>query len=97
MRSYQSGLPENMVLYSLTLTDASRIPLTKLGSQALSVSIPVPEALQGQELRVVTLDRNGQLERLEAAIADDTKIVRFSMNSPSMIGIYGLAENGGID
>ena len=37
------------------------------------------------------------LERLEAAIADDTKIVRFSMNSPSMIGIYGLAENGGID
>ncbi len=97
MRSYQSGLPENMVLYSLTLTDASGIPLTKLGSQALSVSIPVPEALQGQELRVVTLDRNGQLERLEAAIADDTKIVRFSMNSPSMIGIYGLAENGGID
>ena len=65
-RSFQSGIPEGMAIYNLTLTDGSGIPLMKLGNRALDVEIPVPEGLQGRRLRVVALDANGQLEAVEA-------------------------------
>ena len=95
LRSYQSGIPEDMVLYGLTLTDASGIPLTKLGSQLLSVTIPVPEALQGQELCVVALDRNGQLERVDAEriTEEDRDMLRIGMNQVTTVGIYSASGN----
>lgn len=95
LRSYQSGLPEDMMIYNLTFTDASGIPLTKLGSQSLSVTIPVPEALQGQELCVVTLDRNGQLERLDAEriTGESGEMLRIGMNQVTIVGIYGVSGN----
>ena len=94
-RSYQSGLPEDMVVYDLTLTDASGIPLTKLGGQVLSVTIPVPEALSGQELSLVTLDRNGQLERLSAerVTGEDGEMLRFGISQVATVGIYGTSGN----
>lgn len=94
LRVYQDGIPEDMVLYRLTLTDASGIPLVKLGSQALEVTIPVPEALQGKEVRMVTLDGNGQLERLdvERIMAEDVDSIRFRLNRVTMIGIYGAKD-----
>ena len=82
LRAYQSGIPEGMVLYQLTLTDASGIPLGKLGSQALEVTIPIPEALHStdddsmeRQLCIVTLDGNGQLERLEAEREADVDVL----------------------
>lgn len=95
LRSYQSGLPEGMALYDLTLTDASGIPLIKLGSQALSVTIPVPEALLGQELRVVALDRNGQLVRLDAEriAGENGEMLRIGMSQVATVGIYGESGN----
>lgn len=90
-RSFQSPLPSDRVIYDMELTDASGIPLKKLGSQALSVAIPVPERLQGQKVRMVTLDRNGQLEPLavEQAVVDGTEVLRFTLGNISAIGIYG--------
>lgn len=89
-RSFQSPLPEDMVIYDMELTDASGIPLKKLGSQALSAVVPVPESLQGQKVRMVTLDRNGQLEPLavEQVAVDGVESLRFEMSNVSVIGIY---------
>lgn len=95
-RSFRSGLPEDMVIYGLTLTDASGIPLTKLGSQALDVELPIPESLRGRKLQFVALDRNGQLEPLtaEQITLDGREFLRFRLGYVSTIGIWGIeSEN----
>lgn len=90
-RSVQTGIPEGMAIYELTLTDESGIPLTKLGSQQLMVTLPVPEALKGKTVRAVILDRNGQLEPLtseQATAADGGEAVRIPLSNVAVIGIY---------
>lgn len=93
-RTFQSGIPGDMMLYDLELTDESEIPLLKLGKQTLSVVLPVPDALKGQEVEVYTLDNNGQLERLPVEIldVDGVEAVRFETNHPAMIGIGGVTH-----
>jgi hypothetical protein len=87
-------MPENMTVYDLTLTDASGIPLTKLGKRLLTVVLPVPENLAGQKLSLITLDRNGQPEALpvERVSLNGTEAFRFQTNHLSLFGIYGLGE-----
>ena len=91
-RSFQSGIPEDMVIYELTLTDASEIPLAKLGSQDLDMELPIPEALRGHNLQLVTLDRNGQLEPLAAdqISLDGAEALHFKLDFVSVIGIWGI-------
>lgn len=81
-----------MVLYDFTLTDESNIPLTKLGSQVLTVMVPVPESLKGQTVRLFALDRNGQLEILpaEEIKVEGMDFVQFKTTSPSLTGICGV-------
>lgn len=90
-RFLQRGIPENMVLYDMTLTDVSEVPLEKLGNQALTVVMPIPEALRGQALEAVILDRNGQLEALpiEQVIVDGVEAVQFEVTQVFMLGIAG--------
>ena len=61
--------------------------VARLGKQALEVSLPVPQQFQNQDLRLVTLDRNGQLEFLP--ITNDGQQIRFSTDYLSVYGIYG--------
>ncbi len=91
-RSFQSGIPEDMVIYELTLTDASEIPLAKLGSQDLDMELPIPEALRGHNIQLVTLDRNGQLEPLAAdqISLDGAEALHFKLDFVSVIGIWGI-------
>lgn len=91
LRTLGTELPQGMEIYDLELTDASGIPLRKLGGQALTVVLPVPESLAGQEWRVFALDRNGQLEELTAQRmeVDGAEAVRFEMTFVSQIGICG--------
>lgn len=93
-RSFQREVPAGMALYDLTLTDDSGIPLTKLGSQTLTVVLPMPDALKGQSVRLFTLDRNGQLEMLniERVSVEGTESIRFSTSHLSLFGILGLGE-----
>ena len=88
-RALQSGLPEGMIIYDLTLTDGSGIPLMKLGNRALDIEIPVPEGLRGRRLRVVTLDANGQLEAAEAeqVTLDGREVLCLRLDYVSMIGV----------
>lgn len=87
-RIYQQGLPVDTLCYTMCLYEGgNNVPITRLGKQALEVTLPVPSQLQGKELRLVTLDRNGQLEYLP--IATDGQQMRFSTDYLSVYGIYG--------
>lgn len=91
MRVFHEDLPEQTVLYALKLTDESAIPLTKLGKQNLTVTLPVPTRFNQENIKVVTLDRNGQLEAVDAerVLLDGVDAVTFSTNHPDLYGFYG--------
>lgn len=91
MRAFGAELPADMVIYDLTLTDRSGISLTKLGMQTLTVVLPVPEQLKGQNLKLLTLDRNGQAETVavERVTLDGVESMRFKVRHLSLFGVYG--------
>ena len=88
------------ILYDLQLTDASNIAIEKLGKQALTVVLPVPEELSQSMLTVLTVDRNGQLEQVssERIRVADREYIRFSTYHLSPYGVYayGQLEDGGL-
>lgn len=94
-RAMNSELPVNMTVYDLQLTDNSGIPLTKLGHSGLNVVLPLPEALCGQELKMVTTDRNGQLEVIgvEKVILEGTECFRFRTTHLSLFAVYGVGPS----
>jgi len=91
MRYYKTALPRSMIVYNMNLTDDSGIPLTKLGKQFLTVTLPIPETLVAENLIVYAMDRNGQLEKLKAerVLLDGEEAIRFQMDQLSQIGICG--------
>ncbi|MBE5874329.1 MAG: leucine-rich repeat domain-containing protein [Lachnospiraceae bacterium] len=88
-RNLNAVLPADAQLYSLELTDGSEVPLTKLGKQLLTVTLPIQDAFKGQELTVYVLDRNGQPELLNSKEVqiDGTDSVLFEMDYVSDIAI----------
>lgn len=96
-RSFQASMPVNRMIFNMSLTDESQIPLTKLGTQTLTVVLPVPDALSGQRLRLLVLDRNGQVEDIpvERVVVNDRQAVRFQTNYVSQFVLYGTGEADG--
>lgn len=90
-RSYDTDMPESMLVYDLHLTDNSGIPITKLGKRILSVTMPVPEALKEENIIVFALDRNGQLEKVkvERVKKKDVDSIKFETSHLSLFGICG--------
>lgn len=95
VRSFKSTLPDSMVVYDLLLMDSSGIPLTKLGNQALTVAIPIPESLKGMNLRLLILDRNGQPEALkvERAMVEGVECFCFVTDHLAQIGVYSSGQS----
>lgn len=91
MRAFGADLPADMVIYDLTLTDSSGVSLTKLGRQTLTVVLPVPEQLKDKNLKLLSLDRNGQAETVavERVTLDGAPAMRFRLNHLSLFGVYG--------
>ena len=94
-------IPENgLFTMDLALIDKNgQVPVTKLGKERLTITIPVPEKMNGQELCIVCLDDNNQLE-LEFChyiTVDGVTCVQFEAKHFSPYGIYAaqgqLAEN----
>jgi len=92
-RGMQESLPKDMVLYQFKFTDNSGIPIMKLGKQLLEVTLPVPKLFRTQNVEVYTMDRNGQLEMVDAVRVnvDGVDCVRFTTNYISQYGITGLS------
>lgn len=87
-RIYQQGMPMDTLCYTLKLYEGeSGGSIARLGKQALQVTLSLPQQLQNQDLRLVTLDRNGQLEFLD--IVNDGQQIQFSTDYLSVYGIYG--------
>lgn len=102
MRRFQNTVPADLTVYDLQLTDNSGIPLTKLGKQILTVTLPLPEALSGENPAVYALDRNGQLEELEAerVLLDGVAAVRFQTTHLSLFAFCGdgsVMDSGGVE
>lgn len=90
-RVYQGESLEKMVVYDLQLTDNSGIPITKLGKQSLTVILPVPKDFMQENIVVFTLDRNGQLEKMQCTrvMLDGMDAVRLEISQLSSLGICG--------
>lgn len=99
-RALESEIPDNITVYDLKLTDSSEIPICKLGYSGLTVVLPVPVSLVGQELKMVTLDRNGQLETLgvERVMLEGTECFCFRTTHLSVFAVYGTGavEEGAV-
>ena len=97
IRTFKSSIPDSMIVYNLQLTDESGIPIYKLGNQKLTVAIPIPDSLKGQELNILTLDRNGQPEfrSVDRAIVSGVEVLCFSTDTISQIGVYSIGDASG--
>lgn len=89
-RSVGTGMPDPAMFYELVLTDDSNVPLTKLGKQKLTVTLPIPDSFADTRIQMVSVDRNGQLEKVECSkvSVDGQSCVRFSTTSPTYFAVY---------
>lgn len=94
MRNLHRELPEDAICYELEFTDDSNIPISKLGRQVLTVTMPFPENMKGKKVEAVQLDRNGQLEALvcDRVRLDGVDTLRLQMNKVSAIALYSSGE-----
>ena len=94
LRSFKTALPDSIIVYNLHLTDESGIPIYKLGTQNLTVAIPIPDSLKDQNLRILTVDRNGQPEFLSAdrVMVGDVACFCFVTDYVSQIGVYSTGQ-----
>lgn len=90
LKSTGTEFPQDGLILEMTLTDNSDVNITKLGKQQLIVTVPLPESYAGNNVNVVTCDRNGQLESVKAqrVKADGRDCVRISTSHLSLFGIY---------
>ena len=95
-RIYGSKLPE-MKVFDMTLREESdTVELTYFGTNPLTVTVPLPTEIKGNTVHVVTLDEDGQLEKLASALKtiDGKDYIQFSTTHLSTFAIYALGENG---
>lgn len=92
---YGSSLPQNTVFLDLSMMESdSQVPITKLGKQRVSLTVPVPETLQNGTLHVVCLDEDGQLEEVPYILAEsDVPAITMEISHFSPYAIYSYTGN----
>ncbi len=90
----------NLVSLDFTLTENdSGIPISSLGRQSLTLTIPLPSGIRTDNLHVITLDDDGQPEevpvRLSQIEGTDCLVMTISHFSPYGIYNYGTASADG--
>lgn len=81
----------SLQVYDIALYEAKRrIPISRLGRQPMTITIPKPLGILEENLRVVCLDDDGQLEQVESRLltVDGQRCVQFQVNHFSVYGIY---------
>lgn len=89
-RAVSGGQLMSLQAYDIALyDDVKKIPITKLGRQQATITIPKPNGVLTENLRVVCLDEDGQLERVDSHIVtvDGRPCVQFQANYFSVYGI----------
>lgn len=86
------GTKPDMIGLSITLKDETdSIPIHKLGKSKLSITIPLPSGMK-DNIHVLTFDDDGQLEELQADVADGD--VTFATSHLSYFGIFSSGSEG---
>ena len=77
--------------YSIKLTDITGyIPITKFGKSELTITMPIPENVEGNRYRVVCLDEDGQLEEVDSYTEGES--IRFTATHLSDYAIYATGD-----
>lgn len=85
------GDTPEMEAYNIQLKDATEyIPITKFGKEELSITMPIPEAVEGNRYRVICLDEDGQLEEVESITGEGT--ITFTTTHLSDFAIYATGD-----
>lgn len=96
---YREELPENSLCIDVDMTDLeSGIPITKTGQQVLRITVTLPNRFASNSLRVLSLDRNGQVTNLSYSREGNT--VTFATNTPNPVvfcGVGSAVPNGRMD
>lgn len=91
---YGQTLPAGAVSFSLELTDMqSGVSITKLGNNFLTVTLPLPADGSGSGIRVVAVDRNGQLENVRYSLEQEGMLT-FRVSRLSPFAVYSVGEAG---
>ncbi len=88
---YQENLPKNMICVQMELVDnRTNVPISKTGNQMLSITVTLPESVSGGNIRILTVDRNGQLENVTYTRNDQK--VTFSVNHLSAFAFLNQVQ-----
>lgn len=89
---YRENLSESAVCADISLVDKKTgVPITKTGNQMLSITLSLPDKVSEGSLRVLTTDRNGQLENL--AYTKDGDTITFETNHLSAFAFVRAGSN----
>lgn len=80
----------SLQVYDISLYDEVReIPISRLGSQQMTITMPKPRGITAEKLQVVCMDEDGQLENVDARLVtvDGETCVQFEA---SRFGVYGI-------
>ncbi|MBQ7956243.1 MAG: leucine-rich repeat domain-containing protein [Lachnospiraceae bacterium] len=90
---YKQNLPRNTVYFTMELFDLnSDVSIKKLGNNSLQVVMPVPKIEGTGSIRIVTMDRNGQLESVPYHYDEEGNLV-MTLSHLSPFGIYRTNVN----
>ena len=98
-RIYGKIIPE-MKVFDVTLEDITNtVSFTQFGATPLKITVPLLDNITGNRIHVVTLDKEGQLEKLSSKITTDSSgtSLSFTTNHLSVFAVYGMGEDGGIE
>ena len=90
-RELFGGNAPAMEAYTITLTDSTGyIPITKFGKEELSITMPIPDGVEGNRYRVICLDEDGQLEEVESVMREGS--ITFTTTHLSDYAIYATGN-----
>ena len=90
---YRETLPENIVCVQIHLIDnKTGVPITKTGKQMLKMTVDLPDFICNGSVRILTVDRNGQLENIPYTREDHE--FAFSLNHLSPFVFVNVSSDG---
>ena len=95
-RIYGNKLPAMKVFDMALWENTDTVKITHFGTTPLIVTVPLPTEIKGNTVHVVTLDEDGQLEKLSSSLKtmNGKDYIVFSTTHLSTFAIYALGENG---
>lgn len=82
LHTYGQAISQEHYAYSLTLTDRNcQIPIERLGTNCLTITVPVPKKLDIDSLHVAMLDQNDLLQEITYSVAGSGEATRITFQT----------------